>query len=161
MAEESRQTPHQSPSARTTWYCYMRGHMLYRLVSHQHRHYRGSPAKDLLHPVPVPRQREQFKVSRPTKQIRLDTSLLLHLNSILALCLRYCIIQFLHGILIPIYKKLKDPEAASSYRPVTLSVVMTKILELYILDVCQTHTPLSPVWICGRERHTYGHFTGT
>ena len=48
---------------------------------------------------------------------------------------------FLHGILIPIYKKGKDPEAASSYRPVNLSVVMTKILELYILEVCQTHTP--------------------
>ena len=40
-----------------------------------------------------------------------------------------------------IYKKGKDPEAASRYRPVTLSVVMTTILELYILDVCQTHTP--------------------
>ena len=48
---------------------------------------------------------------------------------------------FVHGILIPIYNKGKDPEAASSYRPVTLSVVMTKILQLYILDVCQTHTP--------------------
>ena len=49
--------------------------------------------------------------------------------------------DILHGILIPIYNKGKDPEAASSYRPVTLSVVMTTIMELYILEVCQTHTP--------------------
>ena len=69
------------------------------------------------------------------------TSLPLHLSSILTLCLRYGTITdtFLHGILIPIYKKGKDPEAANSYRPVTLSVVMTTIL--YILEVCQTHTP--------------------
>ena len=62
----------------------------------------------------------------------LDTSLPLHLSSILTLCLRYGTIPetFLHGILIPIYKKGKDPEAASSYRPVNLSVVMTKMLNL-------------------------------
>ena len=68
----------------------------------------------------------------------LDTNLPLHLSSILTLCLRYGTIPetFLHGILIPIYKKGKDPGAGSSYRPVNLSVVMTKILE-----VCQTHTP--------------------
>ena len=73
----------------------------------------------------------------------LDTSLPLHLSSILTLCLRYGTIPetFLHGILIPIYKKGKDPEAASRYRPVTIYVVMTKILELYILEVCQTDTP--------------------
>ena len=73
----------------------------------------------------------------------MDTSVPLHLSSILTLCRRYGIIPdtFLHGILIPIYKKGKDPQAANSYRPVTLSVVMTKILELHILDVCQTHTP--------------------
>ena len=73
----------------------------------------------------------------------LDTSLPLHLSSILTLCLRFGTIPetFLHGILIPIYKKGKDPEAASSYKPVNLSVVMTKILELYILEVYQTHTP--------------------
>ena len=63
----------------------------------------------------------------------LDTNLPLHLSSILTLCLLYGTIPetFLHGKLIPIYKKGKDPEAASSYRPVNLSVVMTEILELY------------------------------
>ena len=93
----------------------------------------------------------------------MDTIVPLHLSSILTLCLRYGIIPdtFFHGILIPIYKKGKDPQAANSYRPVTLSVVMTKILELHILDVCQTHATPSPVWICGRQRHRYGYFTGT
>ena len=48
----------------------------------------------------------------------------------------------LHGILIPIYKKGNDPQATNSYRPVTLSVVVkTTIVEIHILDVCQTHTP--------------------
>ena len=72
----------------------------------------------------------------------LDTSLPLHLSSIPTLGLHYGTIPetCLHWILIPIYTKVKDTEAASSYRPVTLSVVMTKILELYILEVCQTHT---------------------
>ena len=67
----------------------------------------------------------------------------IHLSSILTLCLRYGIIPdtCLHGILIPIYKKGKDSQAANSYRPVSLSVFITKILELHILDVCQTHTP--------------------
>ena len=45
----------------------------------------------------------------------LDTNLPLHLSSILTLCLPYGTIPetFLHGILIHIYKKGKDPEAAS------------------------------------------------
>ena len=64
----------------------------------------------------------------------LDTSLPLHLRSILALCLRYGTIPetFLHDILILIYiyKNGKDPEAAYSYRPLTVSVVTTEILEL-------------------------------
>ena len=44
---------------------------------------------------------------------------------------------------------------ASSYRPVTLSVVMTKILELYIFEVCQTHTPHSAQFGFVDGRGTY------
>ena len=64
VAEGCRQTPHQlspscgqrgasrvrqSPSARTTSYCYTRG---------QRRHYRRPPAKDVLHPVPAQSRRK-------------------------------------------------------------------------------------------------------
>ena len=46
---------------------------------------------------------------------------------------------FLHGVLIPIYKTGKDSSKANSYRPVTLSVTLTKILEMYILETCSVH----------------------
>ena len=38
------------------------------------------------------------------------------------------------GLIIPILKPGKDPNLASSYRPITLSSVTSKIVELYILD---------------------------
>ena len=81
-------------------------------------------------------------------QYGLNTSLPIHLSSILTFCLGYgaTLEAFFHGILIPIYKKGEDPETASSYRPVTLSVVMTTIMELYILEVCHTHTPHARQW---------------
>ncbi len=75
VAEGCRQTPHQlspscgqrgasrmrqSPSARTTSYCYTRG---------QRRHYRRPPAKDVLHPVPAHSRGEKFKVCLYTKQV--------------------------------------------------------------------------------------------
>ena len=57
------------------------------------------------------------------------------------LCLQHGLVPetFLHGVLIPIYKTGKDSSKANSYRPVTLSVTLTKILEMYILDTCSVH----------------------
>ena len=96
-------------------------------------------------------------ISSEHDKYALDTNLPLHLSSILTLCLRYGTIPetFLHGILIPIYKKGKDPEAASSYRPVTVSVVMTKILELYLRCVGLTRHTLPSLDLLTGEAHIW------
>ena len=59
----------------------------------------------------------------------------------LTVCLQHGLVPetFLHGVLIPIYKTGKDCSKAYSYRPVTLSVTLTKILEMYILETCSVH----------------------
>ena len=73
----------------------------------------------------------------------LESPLPLHISSILTLCLRHGLVPdtFLHGIIIPIYKTGKAAHLASSYRPVTLSVTLSKVLELHILHMCQQHQP--------------------
>ena len=73
----------------------------------------------------------------------LGSSLPLHISSILTLCLRHGLVPdtFLHGVLIPLYKTGKAAQLASSYRPVTLSVTLSKVLELHILHMCQQHQP--------------------
>ena len=59
----------------------------------------------------------------------------------LTLCLQHGLVPetFLHGVLIPIYNTDKDSSKANSYRHVTLSVTLTKILEIYILETCSVH----------------------
>ena len=62
-----------------------------------------------------------------------------HLSNMLSLCIRHSVIpsHFNKGILLPILKKSTlDPSAPGSYRPITVSVVFSKLLELYILDRC-------------------------
>ena len=73
----------------------------------------------------------------------LGRSLPLNISSILTLCLRHGLVPdtFLHGVLIPLYKTGKAAHLASSYRPVTLSVALSKVLELHILHMCQQHQP--------------------
>ena len=56
------------------------------------------------------------------------------------LCLQFGIVpdSFSTGILVPVLKKTNvDPTVANNYRPITLSVVLSKILELYIIDECE------------------------
>ena len=71
----------------------------------------------------------------------LGSSVPLHISSMLTVCLQHGLVPetFLHGVLIPIYKTGKDSSKANSYRPVTLSVTLTKILEMYILETCSVH----------------------
>ena len=73
----------------------------------------------------------------------LKSSLPLHISSMLTLCLRHGLVPdtFLHGVLIPLYKTGKASHLASSYRQVTLSVTLSKVLELHILHMCQQHQP--------------------
>ena len=71
----------------------------------------------------------------------IGSSVPLHISFMLTLCLQHGLVPetFLHGVLIPIYKTGKDSSKTNSYRPVTLSVTLTKILEMYILETCSVH----------------------
>ena len=74
----------------------------------------------------------------------LGTPLSLHLSVLLTLCLRFGCLpdSFCLGQLVPILKKSHlDPSSAASYRPITVSVMMSKLIELYVLDECSDHTP--------------------
>ena len=65
-----------------------------------------------------------------------------HLSVMFSLCLKYGIVptSFSQGLLIPLLKKTTlDPTIAKNYRPITISNTMSKILELYILDVSGHH----------------------
>ena len=69
----------------------------------------------------------------------IETLLPLHLSILLTICLRFgCFPQsFCVGKLVPILKKPQlDPSAARNYRPITVSVMTSKLLELYILEKC-------------------------
>ena len=48
--------------------------------------------------------------------------------------------NFTKGILVPALKKATlDPSLAGSYRPIIISVVLSKLLDLHILDQCKNH----------------------
>ena len=60
------------------------------------------------------------------------------LSSVLTLCVQYHVVptSFTRGMLVPLLKKSTlDPSVPSNYRPVTVSSTLSKLLELYILDI--------------------------
>ena len=65
-----------------------------------------------------------------------------HLSVMLSLCLKYDIvpISFTKGVLVPLLKKTTmDPSVPNNYRPVTVSSTLSKLLEVYVLEVCGHH----------------------
>ena len=69
----------------------------------------------------------------------LDTNILSHLCKVITICFQYSVVpkSFINGLLVPILKKpTLDPTLAKNYRPVTVSSIVSKILELYIIDEC-------------------------
>ena len=69
----------------------------------------------------------------------MDSKLPLLLSVLLSLCLRHGVVpqSFTKGILVPILKKKNlDPTLACNYRPITISTILSKLLEYYILDQC-------------------------
>ena len=54
--------------------------------------------------------------------------------------------RFLHGVLIPIYKTGKDSSKANSYRPVTLSVTLTRNVHSRHMFGAPSATSC-PVWV--------------
>ena len=66
-----------------------------------------------------------------------DSSLALHLSVVYALCFRFGVVpgSFCSGLLIPVLKNSNlDPALPTNYRPITISVTFSKIMEYYILD---------------------------
>ena len=67
----------------------------------------------------------------------LGTQLTLHISALLTLCLRYGLVPecFRSGLLVPILKKSHlDGRDPANYRPITISVVLSKLLEYCILE---------------------------
>ena len=72
----------------------------------------------------------------------MNSKLPLHLSNLLSTCVRFGVIpdHFCHGLLIPILKKRTlDPSIPKSYRPITVSAIVSKILEQYIIDKCDEY----------------------
>ena len=64
--------------------------------------------------------------------------LILHLCNVFTVCFKYGIVpsSFTNGLLVPILKKATlDPSVARNYRLVILSNILSKIIELYIVEV--------------------------
>jgi len=74
------------------------------------------------------------------------TNLPLHLSALLTLCCRHSFVpeSFTQGIIVPLPKSGKDPTTPQGYRPVTISVAASKLLEYFVLEQCQdqVHNPL-------------------
>ena len=72
----------------------------------------------------------------------LDSNLAKYLSVMFTLCLRFGLVpeSFKKGLLVPILKKSNiDPTKPNNYRPITVSVTLSKILEYYILDRTSSH----------------------
>ena len=70
--------------------------------------------------------------------------LLVILSNIFSICLKYGVIPeyFNYGIVVPVLKKATmDPSEPVSYRPITVACVMSKIMEMFILELCQDYQP--------------------
>jgi hypothetical protein len=72
----------------------------------------------------------------------LNSRIVNHISVMLSICFKYGIVpvSFSQGLLVPLLKKpTLDPTLPQHYRPVTVSSTLSKILELYILDVSDCH----------------------
>jgi len=70
-------------------------------------------------------------------KVGLKAGLSPYISYLLTLCLRFSIVpdSFVNGLLIPIPKKTNcDTADPSNYRPIIVSVVLSKLIELYVLD---------------------------
>ena len=71
------------------------------------------------------------------------SNLMPHICNMLSLCIHFGTVPDIYkkGLLIPIPKKSNiDMSLPKSYRPVTISVTFSKLLEIYILEECGDHT---------------------
>ena len=95
----------------------------------------------------------------------INTILPLFLSVLFSLCVRHGTVpkHFCEGLLIPILKKHNlDPSIPSNYRPITVSVIPSKILEFYVLDQCKGYqfSPSQYGFIPGRSTHMAATLAG-
>jgi len=79
-----------------------------------------------------------------------------YISYLLTLCLRFSVVpdSFVNGLLIPIPKKTNcDTSEPSNYRPIIISVVLSKLIELYVLDTT-TYDPHSHMFGFVEQRGT-------
>ena len=72
----------------------------------------------------------------------INISLPLFISDLFSMCLQYGQVpdSFRTGLLVPIIKKANiDPALPKNYRPITISVVLSKLLEHYALEKCSHH----------------------
>ena len=72
----------------------------------------------------------------------LDSKIISHLSYMLTLCIQFGVVpdNFRRGVLIPIPKKTGcDTTEAKNWRPITVSSIFSKLLELYVLGECSGH----------------------
>ena len=71
----------------------------------------------------------------------INSDIVIHLCRLFTVCFQYGVVpfSFTQGILVPLLKKL-DPTVPNNYRPVIVSNILSKIMELYILDECGGYT---------------------
>ncbi len=73
----------------------------------------------------------------------IGTALVQKLSRMLSLCIKYGVVpdKFRDGILVPIPKKPGcDASVPKNWRPIVISSMFSKLLELYVLDECHHHT---------------------
>ena len=69
----------------------------------------------------------------------LNSKLVLHLCNLFAFCFIHGVVpkSFTEGILVPILKtSTLDPSVASNYRPIIVSTVFSKLVEMFIMEKC-------------------------
>ena len=75
-----------------------------------------------------------------------NTSLPLHISALLTLCCRHSLVSesFTQGLIVPLPKAGKDHTTPQGFRPITISVITSKLLEHFVLEQCagHSHNPL-------------------
>ena len=87
----------------------------------------------------------------------LDSNLVEYLSVMFTLCLQFELVpeSFKKGLLVPILKKCNiDPNKPNNYRPITVSVTLSNILEYYILDRTSSHEYSDYQFGYGPKRNT-------
>ena len=80
------------------------------------------------------------KVTPEHVKLAIDSDFVIHHSNLFTYCFKYGVVptSFTQGILVPLLKKTSlDSSGANNYRPVILSTVLSKLIEMYILDECK------------------------